>query len=84
MELSIKENICEYCGQTVLSGQECNCPDAERKRAKEQQAEDAKNSIEDIFESADLHDAVYNIMNTAVDLILNFALNKLSLSLPGG
>lgn len=38
MDLSIKENICEYCGQALMPGKECNCPDAERERAKQQQA----------------------------------------------
>lgn len=84
MNLSIKENICEYCGQALMPGKECNCPDAERERAKRQQAEDAKSSIADIFDSADLHDAVYDIMEISVDLILNYKLNKLSLALPGG
>lgn len=84
MDLSIKENICEYCGQVLMPGKECNCPDAEHERAKQQQAEDAKSSIADIFDSADLQDAVYGIMEISVDLILNYHLNKLSLALPGG
>ena len=84
MDLSIKENICEYCGQALMPGKECNCPDAERERAKQQQAADAKSSIADIFDSAELHDAVYDIMEISVDLILNYQLNKLSLALPGG
>lgn len=84
MDLSIKENICEYCGQALMPGEECNCPDAERERAKQQQAADAKSSIADIFDSADLQDAVYDIMEISVDLILNYQLNKLSLALPGG
>lgn len=84
MESSIKENICEFCGQALMPGKECNCPDAERERAKQQQAQEARQSIKDIFETADLDNNVYLIMNTAVDLILSFKLNKLSLGLPGG
>lgn len=84
MDLSIKENICEYCGQALMLGKECNCPDAERERAKQQQAEDAKASIKDIFDTADLDSAVHMILNASVNLILDFKLNKLSLSLPGG
>jgi len=84
MNQSKEENICEFCGQIVLPGETCKCPDAERERAKQQQAQEAKQSIKDIFETAELDDNVHLIMHAAVDLILNFKLNKLSLSLPGG
>ena len=40
---------CKYCGQILMDGAECDCPEATREREAEIRARAARNAIDDIF-----------------------------------
>ena len=45
----IKDGVCDFCGQVILDGGNCDCPEAERQIKIENQIERAAISIQEIF-----------------------------------
>lgn len=43
------ENICEFCGQVLLDGRKCNCPEAKKQQEIERQILNAKAAINEIL-----------------------------------
>ena len=80
------ENICEFCGQVLLDGKDCNCPSATEEREIRQKIKSAKAAIERIFTDdgiAPPSAEAINYMKWCVDLIARGFINKSSILLPG-
>ena len=80
----INENgACEFCGQIVLDGEYCNCPSARAEKEKQEKINRAIAQIDKLF-SADIYYEITDIMKSAVKIIADLELNKISLTLPYG
>lgn len=48
LDIKLKEQICEFCGQVLLPKQVCECTDAKLQRQKTAAAEQAKAQVEEL------------------------------------
>lgn len=85
------QNVCEFCGQVLLDGRECNCPGAQEKREIERQINNAKRAIKRVFVDSLVGDSVaptseeaMNLMELVVVALAYEFIEKASIVLPGG
>ena len=79
------ENICEYCGQALMPGQNCDCMPAQEARRLKAQIEEGKIVIKDILKDvADFPEETIFIAEQAVESVAREELDKVTLVLPGG
>lgn len=84
------QNICEFCGQVLLDGRDCDCYAATKKRETEKKIEDAKQNIQDIFvntvsdEVVPPGDEALDLLGKCVEAVAYEHITKASIVLPGG
>lgn len=79
---------CKYCGQILMDGAECSCPEATREREAEIRATAAKTAIDDIFgESGDgntVSQSCLDVLKETAGLIARFEISAAAFFLPNG
>lgn len=88
--MATEKNICEFCGQVMVDGMECNCPAAKEKHEIERQIADAKMAIKYVFVNSfegemcvPPSDEVIKLMYGCVEMIAYDFVAKVSILLPG-
>lgn len=85
------ENICEFCGQVLLDGRKCNCPEAKKAEEIERQILNAKAAINEIFVEPFFDEDIIPpseqaiaFMKKSVEMIAYDNISKINIVLPGG
>lgn len=84
------ENICEFCGQVLLDGRKCNCPEAKKQQEIERQIKNAKAAINEIFVEPFFGEDIIPpseqalaFMKRSVEMIAYDFISKVNIVLPG-
>ena len=79
---------CKYCGQILMDGAECDCPEATREREAEIRARAARNAIDDIFgesgEQSPVTESCRDVLKETAGQIARFEIAAATFSLPNG
>lgn len=51
--MSVKDGVCEFCGQVVLDGKACSCYEATKERKVKNKIVEANNSVDELFRACD-------------------------------
>ena len=83
--------VCEYCGQVLMDGAECDCPGARLDRKIKKQIIKGKAAIQNLFGSAcekegltPVADENIEMMDAAVERIANCKMYSVTLVFPEG
>lgn len=66
-------DICNYCGQVLMPGTECDCPGAVQERKKEYQIIRAKQAIDEIFGEKSAKDGYIPVKDENIELMKDTA-----------
>lgn len=65
--MSVKDGVCEFCGQVVLDGKACSCYEATKERKIKDKIIEANNSVDELFMACEPGE--YEIPVQIIDLL---------------
>lgn len=84
--MSVKNGVCEFCGQVVLDGEVCSCYEAKKERKIQNKIIEANNSVDELFRSYDTGEyeipvQIIDLLKKANELIANEFIKSINLKI---
>lgn len=84
--MSVKDGVCEFCGQVVLDGKACSCYEATKERKVKNKIVEANNSVDELFRACDTGEyeipvQIIDLLKKANELIANELIKSIKLNI---
>lgn len=86
--MSVKDGVCEFCGQVVLDGKACSCYEAKKQRKIKNKIIEANNSVDELFRACEPGEyeipvQIIDLLKKANELIANGLIKSIKLNING-
>lgn len=86
--MSVKDGVCEFCGQVVLDGKACSCYEATKQRKIKNKIIEANNSVDELFRACDTGEyeipiQIIDLLKKANELVANELIKSINIKING-